>query len=629
MATFTWTVTTAGGTTAWDTPSAWFDTATSSNQITSGFTTAPGADYEVNSSNLFTINNIGAGGTATPDVANSLTVSDLQATLLFADPGGALDIATTLSVSCLLNLGTVTGGSILSIGSSGAAGGTITLSAAGRIEGAFGDSIQNLGTSPTEISGSGTILVPANDGMFDIGTGVQVASTGAVNMKFSIAVNATLSFADAVGGGTVVFTANSGSGVLDVGDLSSFNPTGIENLNIGVGANTETTVMDFTNVGTSATATLSNKSTTGATLNVFANGTSHTIPLIGNFTTVVGEPGKFVNANYLSDGVDGTNIFLTDAPCFAAGTRILTPRGESPVEHIAVGDTVSAVSGVSRSVAWIGTGKVLATRGTRNAATPVIVRKGALADNIPHRDLRITKGHSLCLDGALIPIEKLINHRSILWDDRAQEVKIYHIELESHDVLLANGAPAESYRDDGNRWLFQNRKSGWHLPPQAPCAPILTGGAVVDAIWRRLLERSGVPLTSEPDLHLVVNGERVDVASWHDGVATFRLACWPQNVRIASRAAAPDQLGLARDPRELGVALRRIVLTQGRKLNRIDAEDERLRDGFYQFEPAEKIRWTTGDAALSAELFEGFDEPLQIELTVAHTAQYMAVDEAA
>ena len=138
------------------------------------------------------------------------------------------------------------------------------------------------------------------------------------------------------------------------------------------------------------------------------------------------------------------------------------------------------LSGEARPIAWIGTGRVLATRGRRNAATPVIVRKGALADNVPHRDLRVTKGHALYLDGVLIPVEFLVNHRSILWDDRAQEVTIYHIELETHDVLLANGAPAESYRDDGNRWLFQNANSGWDLPPQAACAPVLTGGPVVD-----------------------------------------------------------------------------------------------------------------------------------------------------
>ena len=74
---------------------------------------------------------------------------------------------------------------------------------------------------------------------------------------------------------------------------------------------------------------------------------------------------------------------------------------------------------------------MLATRGRRTAATPVIVRKGALADNVPNRDLRVTKGHALYLDDVLIPVEFLVNHRSILWDDRAQEVTIYHVELES------------------------------------------------------------------------------------------------------------------------------------------------------------------------------------------------------
>jgi hypothetical protein len=70
-------------------------------------------------------------------------------------------------------------------------------------------------------------------------------------------------------------------------------------------------------------------------------------------------------------------------------------------------------------------------------------------------------------------------------------VIVYHIELETHDALIANGAAAESYRDDGNRWLFHNANSGWHLPPKDPCAPVLTGGPVVDAVWRRLLDRAG------------------------------------------------------------------------------------------------------------------------------------------
>ena len=194
-------------------------------------------------------------------------------------------------------------------------------------------------------------------------------------------------------------------------------------------------------------------------------------------------------------------------------------------------------------MSWIGHGCVQATRGQRTPATPVIVRKGALADNVPHHDLRVTKGHSLYIDGVLIPVEELINHRSIHWDDRAQEAEIYHIELETHDVLIANGAPAESYRDDGNRWLFRNANSGWHLPPQEPCAPLLTGGPVDDAIWRRLLDRAGprlsVPLTDDPDLHLLVDGQRVDGSAQAGGIHVFRLQRRPSSVRVISARTRP------------------------------------------------------------------------------------------
>jgi hypothetical protein len=86
------------------------------------------------------------------------------------------------------------------------------------------------------------------------------------------------------------------------------------------------------------------------------------------------------------------------------------------------------------------------------------------------------KGHALYLGEVRIPVEFLVNHRSILWDDRAQEVVVYHLELDTRDVLMANGATAESYRNDGNRRLFQNADSGWDLPPKPPCALVLTGG---------------------------------------------------------------------------------------------------------------------------------------------------------
>jgi hypothetical protein len=139
--------------------------------------------------------------------------------------------------------------------------------------------------------------------------------------------------------------------------------------------------------------------------------------------------GNTVHAVASADGA------AISALCFCANTRILTREGERRVQDLAIGDLVMTQSGAARSIVWIGAGQVLATRGRRTAATPVIVRKGALAKGVPNRDLHLTKGHSLYLDGALIPVEALVNHRSILWDDHAQEVRLFHIELESNDVL--------------------------------------------------------------------------------------------------------------------------------------------------------------------------------------------------
>ncbi len=339
-------------------------------------------------------------------------------------------------------------------------------------------------------------------------------------------------------------------------------------------------------------------------------------------TLTVGQTGTFEATSDTSGG-----SLVTEVACFAAGTLISTPSGERLVQQLAVGDLVMTLSGAARPIAWIGVGKVLATRGRRSAATPVIVRKGALADNVPHHDLHVTKGHSLFVDDVLIPVEYLINHRSIAWDDRAQEVAIFHIELETHDVLLANGAPAESYRDDGNRWLFRNANSGWNLPPQAPRAPVLTGGPLVDAVWRRLLERVGPrklpPLTDDPDLHLLMDGVRLDAAWQTDELHIFRLPAIPLDLRIISRAAVPAELGLARDPRPLGVALRRIAVRQGTRFATIQPDDPRLQQGFHAFEADSAMSWTDGDAVIPVAAFAGFAGPVEVLLHVAATARYL------
>ncbi|MDR3530449.1 MAG: Hint domain-containing protein [Rhodopila sp.] len=422
-------------------------------------------------------------------------------------------------------------------------------------------------------------------------------------------LSGTLTFA---GPATLEETANVSvsSGGLFFGDQAVIS---------GFGAGDVIAFTSATAVGAAgAAATLSTTTSGGNTLaTVSGGGVTETFIFAG---TTIGSS--------LTLGTDGNGgVTLTELACFLPGTHILTDRGEVLVEKLQVGDTVVTASGQKRPLCWIGQGRALSTRGRRSAATPLIVRKGALADNVPHRDLRITKGHSLYFDGVLIPVEFLVNHRSILWDDMAQGVTVYHLELDTHDVLMADGAPAESYRDDGNRWLFQNANTGWDQPAKAPCAPVLTGGPVVDAVWRRLLDRAGsdvrVPLTDEPDLHLMVDGSRVDATRHDDGAYVFNLPARPEAARIVSRSVIPQELALARDPRSLGVALRHIAVRRGTRLRTIQANDARLVSGFHLFEADNDFIWTDGDAVLPIDLFSDLSGPIEIVLIVASSTRYI------
>jgi T5SS/PEP-CTERM-associated repeat protein len=430
--------------------------------------------------------------------------------------------------------------------------------------------------------------------------------------------------ADTVIGQTFAFTDNTGTLTIGADALATIDIpstgsvfTSEANPNFGqplIGG-FDSTIADYTAgdviaVTTGGPATFSQS---GTTISVIENGV--TVGVLG-FDTAAAAQAAFVAPGALVD----------NALCFLAGTLIATPEGQTEVERLVPGDRVLTASGAVRPVVWVGCGRVLAARGRRSAATPVIVRKGALGPNLPHTDLFVTKGHALWFDGVLIPVEFLVNHRSILWDDRAQEVSVYHVELATHDVLLANGAAAESYRDDGNRWLFQNANAGWDAAPKAPCAPVLTGGPAVDAVWQRLLAlcgpRPSVPLTQDADMHLVVDGVRVDGMRTGD-VHVFAVDAAASAVRLLSRAAVPQELGVARDPRCLGVAVRRVVLRQGTRFVVARGDDARLADGFHAFEAGTGLRWTDGDAAVPAALFQGFAGPCEVVVHLGATATYV------
>jgi hypothetical protein len=540
------------------------------------------------------------------------TITGMVAGLLVYSPASATNIVNQSGA-------TITANGAVSDGIGLVDGGTVTNSGV-----IFGTTVGVL------LDGVGTVI---NAGTISA-TNQHAVAFYAYSTSNLVIADPGAAFNGGIGGGTGVLELAAGAGA---GSLSGFGSgiTNFSSLTFDGGAHWTISGDDSPDglgtLGINGFATTDTIDLTGFVA-VSRTFTSNTLVLTdaGDAHATLNIQGSFSTDQFhvTPQGETGTEITLL---CFLSGTSIATPTGEVPVERLAIGDMVLTQRGAARPITWIGHGKALAPRGQRSAATPVIVRRGALADNVPHRDLHVTKGHSLFLDEALIPAEFLVNHRSVVWDDRAQEVEVYHIELATHDVLLANGAPAESYRDDGNRWLFRNANTLWQQSAQRPCAAVLTGGPVVDAVWRRLLDRSGprpdLATTDDPDLHLLVDGARVDGRSMGNGVHEFHLPKPPGKVRIVSRAGSPDMLGLARDPRLLGVALRQVTLWHGRHARVMAADDALLCDGFHAFEVEYRFRWTNGDAALPTALFDRVDGACELTLHLGCTTQYPLSDD--
>jgi len=192
-------------------------------------------------------------------------------------------------------------------------------------------------------------------------------------------------------------------------------------------------------------------------------------------------------------------LVSTTAPCFCEGTSIETEHGARPVESLAIGDRVLTMSGALRPIKWIGrrsyAGRFIAMN---RDVLPICIEAGALEEGVPRRDLRVSPHHAMYIDGVLIEAKDLVNGASIQQAESVESVAYFHIELDSHDVIFAEGAATESFIDDESRGLFQNAEDYYARygddarEPGQYCAPRLFDGAVVEAVRRRLLQRAGL-----------------------------------------------------------------------------------------------------------------------------------------
>lgn len=181
-------------------------------------------------------------------------------------------------------------------------------------------------------------------------------------------------------------------------------------------------------------------------------------------------------------------------PCFLEGVLITTPSGEVRVEDLRRGDSIVIASGEPQTIRWIGKRKVSVNFADPERVFPVRIRAGALADNIPVRDLLVSPDHAIVIEGVLIQASALMNGASILRErDMSAEFTYYHIELDRHDLILAEGALTETFVDNVDRMLFDNWEEHRSLYPD--------GNPIVEMPYPRAKAHRQVPLSIREKLN--------------------------------------------------------------------------------------------------------------------------------
>jgi hypothetical protein len=180
----------------------------------------------------------------------------------------------------------------------------------------------------------------------------------------------------------------------------------------------------------------------------------------------------------------GVPIIAGILPCFAKGTRIMTPRGAVAIERLRLGDCVLTLSGVAQKITWIGCRRVDCRRHpTPGHVMPIRVTPHAFGLGRPNRSVLLSPDHAVFIEDVLIPVKFLANQTTIVQCD-IDAVTYYHIELARHDIVLAEGLPVETYLETGNRHAFENGGLGMQLFPDFQirswealgCAPLVVTG---------------------------------------------------------------------------------------------------------------------------------------------------------
>ena len=159
------------------------------------------------------------------------------------------------------------------------------------------------------------------------------------------------------------------------------------------------------------------------------------------------EMDAFGNGAIDLQNINSTN---TGIICYAAGTMILTPSGEKPVEDLKSGDEILTADGDPKHIKWVSSSS-LRWPGSPRCELPIEIRAGSLGMDCPNQNLCVSPQHRILvhdpkhLEEVFVPAKGLTDLSGVRVMRGKRSVEYYHILLDKHETIVANGTRSESF----------------------------------------------------------------------------------------------------------------------------------------------------------------------------------------
>jgi hypothetical protein len=295
------------------------------------------------------------------------------------------------------------------------------------------------------------------------------------------------------------------------------------------------------------------------------------------------------------------------------------------------------LSGQDVPIKWVGIQQFMGQYASKETS-PVRFAAGSLGEGLPKRDLYVSAGHSMKIGDHLVDARLLVNGVTITQRQCSEQLEYYHIDLGEHHCILAEGVWSESYLECDNRESFVNvdefyNTHRYHLTNSTfeKCLPHVADfqdprhAALFQSVLAHIPPER---ITTDPDLHLLADGKRLDPYEFVPQAFIFRVPLGTQVLRLQSRVGVPCELGLPADDRQLGFCIYSLASQDqdGALKILIEPHHASLKQGFHESEGSER-RWTNGDALLPKILLGDGTQEMVLTIKGKPLARYHIVDQ--